>query len=947
MGGVAASTRSCWKVYQAPRDVGISAPRGLPRDRHELRAAGASWYARGVVRATPHKPWRSLWRLCLIPLLAGCLPEAAPYRCDLAGGDRACDGVAGSRCIEGSCAAPVSTSVCPSGFAFSPSSATPGRCAILPTADASVDVTVVDVVVTDTDPSATEVVAPDVPAPDVPAPDVPAPDVPALDAPVLDVPVLDVPVLDLGITPDIVSPQDVVVATDLPTMADTNTSRDVVITDVGSPPRDAGVDTAVLDAPNDAGPSFVDNPPRPVVQVVSGFLHTCARLDNQQVWCWGSNEQGQVGINASTLHVANPARVDIDNVVEIAAGAFHTCARRDNGEIRCWGRNIEGQLGVLTPRFAFAPVHVMAAPLATALALGAAHTCVATVIGHVFCWGSNRHGAIGVNSAADAVLTPTQVPVTGARFVVAGEAFTCAGGTPTVWCWGRNLYGEIGPSPAPSSESRVTSPVVITGAVAPNRSLDRLYAGGFTACAQSGTSVRCWGRTDVGTIPGSGAGSNQLTPFEVPHYAAALPTLGYTHQCSVDEMDHLRCWGANELGASGNGSVLRTIAPPTPALPFRVRRAEGVPVVGLGSAHACAVDLSGVLRCWGARYFGQLGDGRIAALPVPVEVPAWRNVTALTAGRAFTCARRSTGTLVCAGLNNVGQLGGTSVTASPFPTVEPGPVTVARGTATSMPLPGVLSVTAGQSHACATVSGNAVFCWGYNFFGQAAPLATMQNVVFGATEPLTGRSALSLAAGVAHTCALVASNSTLLCWGSNEHGESGQPLVTARVQGVVAPGFSGVAQVGAGDGLTCVRTTAGRVECFGANDVGQCGIGGTVPENVVLPSARVAAVVRDADDLAVGAQHACALVQGRVWCWGANHRGQLGDGTFTDRVSPVAVQLPSGESVAEVVTGEEHACARANSGRVYCWGSNHLGPLGLDDPLWILRAEAGGVRWPN
>ena len=166
------------------------------------------------------------------------------------------------------------------------------------------------------------------------------------------------------------------------------------------------------------------------------------------------------------------------------------------------------------------------------------------------------------------------------------------------------------------------------------------------------------------------------------------------------------------------------------------------------------------------------------------------------------------------------------------------------------------------------------------------------------------------------------------------------------------------------------------MECFGANEFGQCGIGMNTPVNVALPSMRIAAIVNSASDLAVGARHACALVEervrcwgantrgqigtgstsagliamasvvanltgvsdvqaggdftcalsaGRVWCWGANQRGQFGDGTFTDRAFPVAVQLPPSESFAEVVTGEEHACARANSGRVFCWGSNHLG----------------------
>jgi alpha-tubulin suppressor-like RCC1 family protein len=84
-----------------------------------------------------------------------------------------------------------------------------------------------------------------------------------------------------------------------------------------------------------------------------------------------------------------------------------------------------------------------------------------------------------------------------------------------------------------------------------------------------------------------------------------------------------------------------------------------------------------------------------------------------------------------------------------------------------------------------------------------------------------------------------------------------------------------------------------------------------------------------------------------VWCWGAHHRGQLGDGTLVDRSTPVEVLIPHSERVVELATGEEHTCARMLSGRVYCWGSNHLAQLALRDPLWIPRAEQGAVRWPR
>ncbi|MFO0626426.1 MAG: hypothetical protein U0325_12505 [Polyangiales bacterium] len=912
-----------------------------------------------------------MWRIALLGLLAGCLPAAPPYRCDLAGGDRACDGVPGSRCIEGSCASPVPTSTCASGFAFSTSAATPGRCVPGTVADAAMQ---------------QDAVSPDVPSP-------------------IDVAVPDAP--DGALDPDVVAPTDTPARLDLPPPIDATLPTDGPLADLGDPPRDAPLldrpgtdappDAAPVDVPRDAGGTFSTTPPATVAKVVAGFFHTCARLVDNRVWCWGSNEQGQLGVDASITYAANPVRVGLTDVVDIAAGAFHTCALTLSGEVWCWGRNSERQLGVSSPQFAFAPVRVDDAPSGVAmLATGSSHTCVSTSGAQVWCWGNNTQGAGGTESSSNGPLPPTRVAGVSAHHVVAGDAFTCAGGGSQVWCWGRNVYGEIGPSPTPPGHS--ASPMVITGALAAGDTLEQLYAGGFSACAQGSQGTRCWGRTDLGAIPSSSATVSQLPPLAVPHYRTAVPTFGNLNQCSVDATDGLRCWGANDLGASGNGSVVRAITPPTAALPFRVQRVEGRPVVGQGASHTCALDSTGVLRCWGARYFGQLGDGRLALVPLPVEVPALRNAAGLTGGRAFTCARRpGSPAVTCVGVNNLGQLGGSSVTSAPLPTTEPVPVTVGADRLNGPPLAAITQVTAGGAHACAITASRAVLCWGYNAQAQVSPTFTTTSVSFGALQAIPGFTGSGVACGVAHTCA-VSDAGLVLCWGANDRGESGQTTVLPRVLGAVVPGLTGVTAVDAGNSFTCVRTTAGRVECFGANEFGQCGTGMNLPTSVMAASSSVAAITSGATAITLGAQHACARlgtevrcwganhrgqlgapvadprfiarattvaglgaaeevraggtftcarVAGRVWCWGSNQRGQLGDGTLNDRAAPAEVLLPRDETFAEIMTGEEHACARAVSGRVYCWGSNHLAQIALSDPLWVTRAEQGAVRWPR
>jgi alpha-tubulin suppressor-like RCC1 family protein len=271
----------------------------------------------------------------------------------------------------------------------------------------------------------------------------------------------------------------------------------------------------------------------------------------------------------------------------------------------------------------------------------------------------------------------------------------------------------------------------------------------------------------------------------------------------------------------------------------------------------------------------------------------------------------------------------------------------------------------------------------------SSDLATSSNVIFGATPAPPTAATRDVSAGDSHTCAIDRGGG-VSCWGSNDRGESGQSSLGVRATGLPVPGLAPVAEVAAGSRFTCARTLAGRVDCFGANESGQCGAGLGSPDIITAGSQRRAAVMAGAEEITAGQSHACARLgtqvwcwganawgqvgapivapavvptatrvlnlgdvtqvqaggaftcaraSGRVWCWGANPRGQLGNGTFADSVTPVEVRLPRDEVAAELAVGEEHACARTLTARVFCWGSNHLGQLGQQDPLSIPRAE--------
>ena len=234
------------------------------------------------------------------------------------------------------------------------------------------------------------------------------------------------------------------------------------------------------------------------------------------------------------------------------------------------------------------------------------------------------------------------------------------------------------------------------------------------------------------------------------------------------------------------------------------------------------------------------------------------------------------------------------------------------------------AVSAGEDHTCAVTSAGGLKCWGINWSdelgdGTKTSRTTPVDVV-GLTSGV-----VAVSAGRFHTCALTTAGG-LKCWGRNYDGQLGNGTTTGRLTPVDVEGLtSGVASLSAGVRHTCAVTTAGGVKCWGENFYGQLGDGTTTerttPVDVIGLTTSVASV-------SAGFGNTCALTtSGGVQCWGRNVFGQLVDGTTTDRNTPVdVVGLTSG--VASVSVGGGHTCAVTTSGGVKCWGNNFYGQQG-------------------
>jgi len=337
---------------------------------------------------------------------------------------------------------------------------------------------------------------------------------------------------------------------------------------------------------------------------------------------------------------------------------------------------------------------------------------------------------------------------------------------------------------------------------------------------------------------------------------------------------------------------------------------EPVVEVAAGGYHTCARVQSGAVWCWGANWHGQLGNGTTANRRTPVRVRGLSNVTAIAAGFASTCALRETGRVFCWGRNDRGQLGDGTTTDRATPVRVEG---LAR----------VRHLTVGDAHACAirTVGryGRA-FCWGANDEGQLGDGSLIDRST--PEAPVTRRTSYMLAGGRINCMYDAMYSNLVICWG---RWPGSQPVLrrpipnTERYRGF-AVGHDHACAFGR------LSVAENHVYCWGRNDYGQLGQGHFDDvgfEHVQVPG------LDGVTDLALGWYHTCALRRtGRVFCWGLNAAGQLGDRTTESRASPGRVAGPLATNAVQITVGIEHSCLLDAEGRVACWGDNDFGQLG-------------------
>ncbi len=618
---------------------------------------------------------------------------------------------------------------------------------------------------------------------------------------------------------------------------------------------------------------------------------------------WGFNESGHLGDGPQVRRAAPMQIAGISGLRSAAAGWLEVVAQRNDGSVWVWG------YPPILDQFtgpALLPTQVSGLSGVTAVATSSAHTLVLLADGTVRAWGSNFDGELGDGTRE---IRTTYVQVAGLTNVIAvsaGTSFSLAlKGDGTVWAWGVNDRGQLGDG---TTERRVTP-----ARVGELSNVTAICANdGFALVLRGDGTVWAWGINSDGRL-GDGTREQRLTPVQAVGLANVIAVAaGWWNSFALRNDGTVWAWGTWWSGMLGQPDW--ELEWTDQLAPEQVPGLAGVVGISATFGHVLARKGDGTVWAWGSNAMGECGDASYAGtLSTPSQVTGIPTAAGIAALSDASIAFATDGSTWAWGGDTKGHLASGRVLHNASPAPISGVTDVLD---MKLNLNGILAFRADG-----TVTG-----WG------SVPMPNADSIPGSPPVQLAGLAGVAtIALGGDHHVALL-HDGTVRTWGSNWSGQLGDGTTDPRSGTVPVIGLTGVVGIAAGSSHSLAVKDDGTLWSWGQNDRGQLGDGTT--ENRSTPVrvsglAGVRAVItapRDPVLYAVNSNFAL-LDDGTVWAWGENSTGALGDGTMTNRPTPVRVPgLPA--ITALHAGGANSHYVLAADGTVWAWGSNERGQLG-------------------
>ena len=712
-----------------------------------------------------------------------------------------------------------------------------------------------------------------------------------------------------------------------------------------------------------------------------GFV--CALSTKKQLYCWGDNVGGKLG-NGTTTSSKVPKKVKIgESGSEVPSGALvkdfslgndHACLIDYEDQVYCWGKNDKGQLGINSTTNSSVPKKVKVDNSGSELpngvrirkiSTGATFSCAIASNSETYCWGENANGELAngsyTNSSVAKKILKGAIPFDESLVEIKSKGHASCGKTTSsgLYCWGSNYKNKLGHTNSGNS----VIPTRVRGlASSPNdvRPTEIFGIGESFACsADYKEGLTCWGNNSTTGLLGYGSEDDHTA---IPTKVSPI----YAMQEIKQDVD------AKFYKASKENNPTEQISDTTEiGQSFRLRAgfSNNADSKIYNASETCNRYLgSSKIYCRGARGiafsgYQDLADGRDHILRVP-RIFHYHDYRSNISGRTTLknlsfdsetgCAVGTDNLVYCWGANSNGETGNDKDSEASF--IDK----VKIGTSGSEIPAGstIKQVASGGNHSCAIASDNLVYCWGSGNRGALGNGASNDSNVpkkvkigTSGSEIPAGSTIKQVASGGALSCA-IASNNQAYCWGSSYLGndtsdDSNVPKkVKIGTNGSEIPSNVTIKQISVSQMNACVIGSDDMAYCWGDNAEGSVGDGSTavvtVPHKVVVGSldSEMTSGLKFKKIIS-GKYHTCAIASDNLlYCWGGNSRGQLGINSVQHQTTPKKVkigidgsEIPSGSSIKDFSVGEAFACAVTTNNLIYCWGIDYVsGQVGTKVP---------------
>mgnify|MGYP004460249763 FL=1 len=333
--------------------------------------------------------------------------------------------------------------------------------------------------------------------------------------------------------------------------------------------------------------------------------------------------------------------------------------------------------------------------------------------------------------------------------------------------------------------------------------------------------------------------------------------------------------------------------------------------ISTGDNHCLGIDSEGKLWSWGSNGYGQLGDGTTTRRYNPVQIVEDTQFIQISAGNAHSLAIDRNGNLWSWGYNYAGQLGDGTKNNKLIPTIINTEVSFTH-------------ISAGEGFSLAIDNSGNIWSWGRNGSGQLGNGTYEEKL-----EPVqitTGRKFTQISAGAVHSLA-IDSEGNLWTWGYNRYGQLGDGTKVDKSRPIEIKKGTKFVQIAAGYLHSLAIDSEGNLWTWGYNEYGQLGDISTNKEGEENPFNISQMWSNKFIQISAGGGHSIAIdVDGKLWTWGYNYYGQLGNGTKRNSGRPINIK--NGTIFTGVFAGNYHNIAKDNDGNLWAWGLNGDGQLG-------------------